>query len=275
MDQIISIILPTYNGGKYIKRAIESVISQSILTWELLVIDDGSTDDTEKIVREYKNKEERIIYIKNEVNLGIQKSLNKGLREAKGEYIARIDDDDEWVDKNKLKNQIEFLRNNKNCILVGTGVIIVNEKGKELFRYLLPESNEEIRNNILGKNCFVHSSVLFRKDNALRLKGYSETREVRHIEDYDLWLKLGTVGEFANLPIYSVKFTQREGSISFVNKIEQFKKNIYLIREFKNKYPNYYRYLFMGYLRLFFYRIYNFLPSILKGKIMNLYKKFY
>jgi len=274
MDKIVSIILPTYNGGKYIKRAIESVMSQTFLEWELLIIDDGSTDNTKDIVNEYINKDKRIIYIKNENNLGIQKTLNKGMRESKGEYIARIDDDDQWIDKNKLKKQVEFLNDNNKCVLVGTGVIVVNEKDEELFRYLLPETDKEIRNKILSKNCFVHSSVLFRKDTALKLNGYSEMGEVRHIEDYDLWLKLGIEGEFANLPIYSVKFTQREGSISSVNKIEQFNKNIKLIKNYKNKYPNYLGAFIRSYLRLVIYGF--ILKSPIKfslNKLIKFYKK--
>jgi len=268
---MISIILPTFNGSKYIKRAIDSVISQTFIEWELFVIDDGSSDDTESIVKKYTDP--RIIYLKNEQNLGIQKTLNKGLREAKGEYIARIDDDDIWCDENKLKKQVEFLDKNKDCVLVGTGVVIINEEGNEIMRYLLPEKNEEIRGRLLFKNCFVHSSIVFRKDTALALGGYSEGGEARHIEDYDLWLKLGTGGNFYNLPIYGVKFTSREESLSSKNKIDQFKKDIKLIENFKNDYPNYLKAHIFGMFRLFLYKIFNFIPDSLKNKIVKFYKK--
>ncbi len=251
MQNLVSIILPTYNGEKYIKRAIESVLSQTFSNWELLVIDDGSIDNTKSIVRVYNDK--RIIYLKNEVNLGIQKTLNKGIREAKGEYIARIDDDDIWCDKDKLQKQVEFLEMNTDHILVGTGVIVVDEKNKELLRYVVPQSDTEIRSKILGKNCFVHSSVLFSKDAALKFGGYDESQNTRHLEDYDLWLKLGTIGMFHNLPIYAVRFTQREGSLSSLNKKEQFKKNLQLVHKFKNKYPNYLGALIRSYARIIIY----------------------
>jgi len=271
----ISIILPTYNGVRYIKRTIESVIFQSFLEWELLIIDDGSTDDTERIVKEYMNKDSRIIYLKNDNNLGIQKTLNKGLREARGEYIARIDDDDEWVDKDKIKNQVKFFESNLDYILVGTGVIVIDEDDNELFRYLLPESNKEIKNKMLGKNCFAHSSVVFKRNTALKLGGYNELKEARHVEDYDLWLKLGIVGKLANIPSYSIKFMQRKGSISQINKTDQFKKNIKLIKNYKNKYPNYYGYLFLSYIKLILLKIYNLLPFFVKNIILKLYKNFY
>jgi glycosyltransferase involved in cell wall biosynthesis len=274
MDKNVSIILPTYNGAKYIKRAIESVISQSFSNWELLIIDDGSSDNTENIIKEYVKKDSRIIYFKNEVNLGIQKTLNMGLKEATGEYIARIDDDDEWIDKDKLQKQVEFLNNNSDHVLVGTGVIVVDEEGKELFRYLLPEFDKEIRSKILSKNCFVHSSVIFNKNVALSLGGYDESKYTRHVEDYDLWLKLGTIGKLANLPIYAVKFTSRDGSISSINKIEQFKKNISLIKNYKNKYPNYFGAFIRSYSRLLIYGFV--LKSPIKfslNKIIKFYKK--
>lgn len=270
---IVSIILPTYNGARYIKRAIDSVIAQTFSDWELLVIDDGSKDDTGNIVKEYTNKDSRIIYLKNEINLGIQKTLNKGLKEAKGKYIARIDDDDEWIDKDKLKKQIEFLENNKDYVLIGTGVVVVGEEGIELMRYLLPETDIEIRNKILSKNCFVHSSVVFKKDTALTFGGYDESKDSKHIEDYDLWLKLGTIGMFANLPICGLKFTQREGSISSIHKLEQFKKNINLIKKYKYKYSKYYRSIIFSYLRFKLYDIYLLLiPNKIKTKILKLYK---
>ena len=274
MEKLISIILPTYNGAKYIRRAIESVISQTFSDWELLVIDDGSSDGTENILKEYINKDHRIIYLKNEINLGIQKTLNRGLKEAKEEYIARIDDDDEWVDEDKLKKQVEFLNNNLDYVLVGTGVIVINEDSVELLRYLLPETDEDIRNKILAKNCFVHSSVMFKRDTALTFGGYDESKYIRHIEDYDLWLKLGTVGKFGNLPTHAVKFTLREGSISSKNKLEQFRKNITLAKKYKNKYPNYFGALFRSYLRIVIYGF--ILKSPIKftlNKLIKFYKE--
>ncbi len=239
MNKLISIILPTYNGAGRIQEALLSVLGQSYLHWELLVVDDGSTDNTEELVKDLPCNEKRIIYIKNESNLGIQQTLNKGLKEAKGEYIARIDDDDMWIDKDKLLKQVEFLEKNKDCVLVGTGLVAVNEEGKEIFRTFNPELDAIIRNKILSKTCFTHSSVMFRKALAMQLGGYSELSEVRHIEDYDLWLKMGTVGKLANLPIYGVRLLFREGSISSENKIAQLEKSVRLIRKFKSHYPNY------------------------------------
>lgn len=269
----ISIILPTYNGSRFIEGAVGSVLVQSFTDFELLIIDDGSTDSTAEIVQRLVREDQRIIYIKNEVNLGIQKSLNRGVRESKGVYIARIDDDDEWIDEDKIKKQVEFLDINYDYVLIGTGVIVVDEIGNELFKYLLPETDEQIRNKILSKNCFVHSSVLFRKDAALKFGGYDESKNTRHIEDYDLWLKLGMMGKFANLGEYSVLFMERENTLSARNRIVQAKKVLFEIKKFKKEYPNFIKGYFLGMIRLFFFYIIKVIPF--KQNIINKIKTTY
>jgi glycosyltransferase involved in cell wall biosynthesis len=149
---IVSILLPTYNGAHFIAEAIASVQAQSHTSWELIVINDCSTDDTEQIVMDIQKKDERIVYVKNEENSGIQKSLNRGLQVAKGAYIARIDDDDGWSDREKMKRQVTFLDEHKDYVLVGTGAVIVDEHKKELTKYLMPQHDADIRKKILSKN---------------------------------------------------------------------------------------------------------------------------
>ncbi|MCC7160286.1 glycosyltransferase family 2 protein [Candidatus Nomurabacteria bacterium] len=274
MNKLVSIILPTYNGAVRISDAIKSVLNQSYTNWELLVIDDGSKDNTKEIVENFTKTDSRVKYIKNENNLGIQKTLNKGIREAKGEYIARIDDDDIWCDPQKLEKQVEFLDKNKDYVLVGTGVIVVDEGGKELFRYLVSVSDYDIRERLLGKNCFVHSSVVFRKAIVLEIGGYGEGSDVRHMEDYDLWLRIGLKGKFANLPMYSIKWCLRNGSLSSVNRIDIFKKIIYLIKSYKDFYPNYHWAVVRSYVRLFIYGFVLKLPIKMSlNKIIRLYKE--
>ncbi|MES2416416.1 MAG: glycosyltransferase [Patescibacteria group bacterium] len=276
MEKLVSIILPTYNGSQRIEMALESVLAQKYSNWELLVLDDGSQDNTASIVDIFVKKDARIKYIKNEVNLGIQKTLNKGLKEAKGEYIARIDDDDVWCDQNKLNEQILFLEKNTEYVLVGTGVIIVDENNRELFRYLLPQTDSEIRKNILSKNCFIHSSVLFKKDKVMQIGGYDESINTRHVEDYDLWLRLGLNGKFANIPSYAVMFKLHNASISAQNKIEQYKKIFKVIKTFKNQYPKYFKAYIRSIARLVVYGFFAKLPiSFSFNKMYKLYQKYW
>lgn len=274
MNPIVSIILPTYNGEKFISRSIHSVLNQSFNDWELIVIDDGSKDDILKKVWEFSSKDGRIRCLKNENNLGIQKSLNRGLKEARGKYIARIDDDDVWIDEDKLKKQVEFLEKNPGYVVVGTGVVVMDENEKEMLRYVLPGNDEDIRKKILRKNCFAHSSVMFSREAALSLGGYDESKEKLHVEDYNLWLRMGKIGKFANLPFYGLGFTLRESAISSSNKIDQFKKDIRLVKEYEKYYPGILIGLIIGYARIYSYYFFRMIPlSGLKNKIFKLAKE--
>ena len=275
----VSVILPTHNGSKYISKAIESVLSQSLEDLELIIIDDGSTDRTSEVVKEFTKKDKRIVFENNKENLGIQKTLNKGIQMARGEYVARIDDDDEWVYLDKLEEQTAFLDRHGNYVLVGTGVIVVDEDRKELFRFMQPETDAEIRDKMLLKSCFTHSTVMFRKDTALEIGGYSEEEGALHVEDYDLWLRLGVVGKLYNLRQYGIKFMLREGAISSKYKLEQFRKNVKLVVKYRKHYPNFSRSFLFANLRGALYTIYEYMPfkSALKPVrevILTIYKKY-
>jgi glycosyltransferase involved in cell wall biosynthesis len=251
---MISIILPTYNGATRITQAIQSVQDQTYTDWQLLIIDDGSTEDTRAVLP----ADSRIRYIRNETNLGIQKTLNRGLQEATGTYIARIDDDDIWSDRDKLALQVDFLETHPNHVLVGTGAILVDEMGNELSRYLLPESDTDIRSKILRKNCFVHSSVLFRNTGAR----YSENQNVRHVEDYELWVRLGKEGKFANLPVYGVTLSVRTNSLTAKNRITQASRAIGLVWRFKRTYPGFILGLAFSCARYLFFSIQSIIPIL-------------
>lgn len=270
----VSILLPTYNGARFIARAIDSVRAQSFKDWELIVIIDGSTDATSAIVNQYMAKDGRIKIAASQKNLGIQKSLNVGLGIANGELIARIDDDDEWTQVSKLEEQVEYLTTHPDCVLVGTGMIVVDESGKELYRFLNPLTDAEIRTQITYRNCFSHSTVLFKRSAAQAVGFYSEESTALHVEDYDLWLKMGKIGTFANLPRYSVRFTQRAKALSSLHKLAQLKKQLWITCNYQKIYPRFYRNRIKSYLRLILYTLLGpFIPAGIKSKLVELYKQ--
>ena len=250
----VSIILPTYNGEKYITQAIESVFLQNFSNFELIIINDVSLDNTEKVVLESIKEDQRIKYFKNETKIGFPQSLNQGLSVSKGEYITRIDDDDVWCDKNKLKKQIEFLEENKNYVLVGSGAIAIDNKGEELYHFLEPEKDEEIRNYILYRNPFLHSSVIFRKDIVQKLGGYNE--KVPGACDYDLWLRIGKVGKFYNFPECLIKFrvppSYRNVAGVRREKLRRTLEKIDIIRHYRKDYPHFYQATCKDYLKLIY-----------------------
>lgn len=187
----ISIILSTFNRAGLLPRAIDSVRAQSFESFELIVINDASTDDTGSALEHYAH-DPRLRIISNEHNLGLQRSLNRGIEAARGTYIARIDDDDCWTDAQKLDKQVARLNQNPNCGLVGTAY--VDEQGETC---LNPLTDGDIRRQILFRCPFCHSSVLMRAEAVRGAGGYDDS--LPYAEDWDLWLKIGVDWELANL----------------------------------------------------------------------------
>lgn len=111
MNNLVSIIMPSYNTAKYISAAIESILNQTYENWELIIVDDCSTDNTDEILTEYAKKDSRIRYYKNEKNSGAAVARNRALRQAKGKWVAFLDSDDLW-EKDKLEKQICFMKKN-------------------------------------------------------------------------------------------------------------------------------------------------------------------
>ena len=262
--------MPAYNGAKWIEKAILSVLAQSFADFEFIIIDDGSSDDTGEIVTPFTKYDKRIKYIKNEHNLGVQKTRNIALSIVLGEYIAEIDQDDEWIDKDKLKKQIEFLENNQDYVLVGTGVIVIDEGGSEIARYFMPETDLEIRKKILRANCFIHSSVLYRTKSVKEISGYTVTKMS---EDHDLWLRLGRVGKFMNFQEYSVQYCFSPKGYNSQDKFLRLKQNLLFAQEHKDFYPNYYLAIILGWAKICFYPIFTLMPSRLQGMFLKLHKK--
>ena len=213
---LVSIIIPAYNAEKYIAKAIESVISQDYQNWELIIINDASKDGTEKAVSIFLN-DNRIKIITNTQNLGISKNRNLGIKLVKGKYIAMLDSDDIWLEKNKISKQVEFLEENIDHALVGTFMILIDEKNNLVKKINYAENDNDIRKSILYKNHIAQSSVMFRKDIISMIGGYDET--LTTMEDHDLWLKIGIKNKLAVLPIYALGYRIHGGSITKSRKV--------------------------------------------------------
>jgi glycosyltransferase involved in cell wall biosynthesis len=204
MSPRVSVIMTTYNPPKYLRQAIQSVRGQSYTDWELLIISDASPHpETKKIIAEFTDP--RIQFFENSVNVGNARAANSGIRKARGEFIARIDDDDAWVSTEKLVKQIAFLDANPDHILVGGNIIVADfDTDAELYRTNYPTTDEAIRNVFFFGSPFAHSSILFRRELAMGVGLYDET--LRRIEDYDLWMRLGHWGKLANLSDHLIRW---------------------------------------------------------------------
>ena len=260
-DHMVSVIIATKNGGRFIGRAIRSVLRQTGVDLEVIVIDDASTDDTATIVQAIGREDPsansgqgaRVSYVHREANEGPGKARNFGVAHAKGEYIAIIDDDDEWPDANKLKDQARFLDEHPDHVLVGSALVrVVNEEGEQLFGQRYPKDDAGIRNGMLMRNHFMHSGTLYRKDVFERLGGY---KDMRLAEDYDLWLRMGSVGKVANLDTFRINWTYRKGSASARKKWKMNLITLRLIWTYRKQYPHFVRAWIRGVGRLIWYGV--------------------
>ena len=212
---LISIVLPVLNGEKYLSLAVNSVIAQTYKNWELIIVDNGSFDNTPHIIAEYIKKDPRIKGI-NCNKKGIVPALNTGLSHCSGPLIARIDADDIWLPE-KLEIQEKAVNNDSSLALLGTSVEIINDKGKILadrkaFNNGKPLGYKAVKQLLGRKNLFCHSSILIRKEVIDTLGGYSD--RFLHSEDYHLWLKVTNQFKVEILKQKLVKFRYHQNSIS-------------------------------------------------------------
>lgn len=185
--------MPVYNAEKYLAEAIDSIIQQTYKDWELIIINDGSTDSSEDIIKSYNDQ--RIHYFENSVNLGVIKTLNKGIDLCSGKYIARMDADDISHSK-RLEEQVLFLESHPDYVMCGTNGIIIDKEYKEMRSFRSIPFDEGIRIKLLFSNPFTHPSVMIRTQ-ILRVEKYSE--EWKHVEDLELWTRIVEKGKVANL----------------------------------------------------------------------------
>jgi glycosyltransferase involved in cell wall biosynthesis len=263
-ENLVSIIIPTLNRVELLKKSIKSVIEQTYENWELLIVDNSSSDATDLMIRKYYSEDKRIKLLKVPTSpfKGISPYLNIGIEHARGKYISRLDDDDIWCNKNVLKIQAEFLDNNPEYVLVGGGVIIINENYEEVYKYFKRESDEDIRKNALISNPFSHNTVMFRKNAFLQVGGYENHK---FAEDWDLWLKMGKIGKFYNFQQYFTYYLSTGQNTSF-NKLKEQSKYIFkIIKKHKDVYPNFWK----GYIVHIFQYTYSLLPLIVRKKMHN------
>ncbi len=201
--------MPAYNAGKYIAEAIASVLHQTFTNFELLIVNDGSTDDTVAIIESYQDS--RIVLIHQE-NKGIAAALNAGLKHARAPYIARFDADDICY-PHRLETQVEFLNNNPDYILVGSDADYILENGDWLFYFdCIAHTNQQITDKLYFYCPFLHPTVMYRKESICRAGGYPT--DAHNFEDYLLWTSIANTGMLCNLPEALIKYRLNSSSVT-------------------------------------------------------------
>jgi hypothetical protein len=203
--------MAVHNGGHFLHEAIESILGQTFKDFEFVIINDGSTDGSRDVILNYDDP--RIRLVENQENIGLTKSLNRGLASARGEFVARLDADD-LSHPTRLEKQVSFLERNPDCALVGTQARLIDAEGNLLRGNsgLRAQSDVAIEWHLLFGNPFVHSSVMFRLQIIWdRLGGYDET--YRFNQDFELWSRLLVHFRASNIPEALIDYRSHAASI--------------------------------------------------------------
>ena len=203
---LISVIFPIYNASNYLDESLQSILSQTYKDFEVILINDGSTDDSLDKCKKYQKEDSRIKIINNK-HQGLTKSLNDGIKYSTGKFIARQDADD--ISKvNRFEKQINWFSLSNNRVLCGTNGYVVSPNGKIRQNNVITFSHNKIISKLKYTNCFMHTSVMFLRLAAEKFNFYNEN--LKYAQDYDLWWKLSTLGEVGNIPekLVIVKITR-------------------------------------------------------------------
>jgi glycosyltransferase involved in cell wall biosynthesis len=198
-----------YNGESYLHDSIECILNQTYRDFEFIIINDGSSDKTQEIINKYAEDDIRIVPI-NQDNIGLTKSLNKGILLSKGKYIARQDVDDISV-PDRLENQIETFSKCPSLVLLGTWYS-VEDSGGVIMERCRPIGDTDLRKLLYRCNPFCHSSVMFKRDAWEEVGGYRENMKTS--QDFDLWLRIALTGKIALIPKILVRHFRNPKSIS-------------------------------------------------------------
>lgn len=213
-EPLVTVLMPVYNAEKYLDEALCSILDQTFTAFELLIINDGSSDHTEDIIK--KHTDERITYVKNSENQGIVKSLNIGINLSKGKYIARMDADD-IAKPTRLQQQVDFMLANPEYKLCGSQAIAIDENSKAQFQINTECTYDDIKVQMLFKNRFIHPSVIFDKQIA---KGILYAIDYQYAEDYYLFSQITLNYKVANLTDHLLNYRLHSENITSKKKTE-------------------------------------------------------
>jgi glycosyltransferase involved in cell wall biosynthesis len=215
----LSVLLPAYNAARYVAEAVESILAQTYTDFEFLIVDDGSTDDTPKILRRYAERDRRIHFV-SRPNTGYVIALNEMLARARGEFIARMDADDIALPR-RFECQMSYLSAHPECVMIGSRVVIIDPDGSPLSEMGEALTHEEIDSALMTARGQIvyHPSVIIRKQSILDVGAYRP--EHNTAEDLDLFLRLAEIGRIANLAEPLLRYREHMGKVGHIHAAEQ------------------------------------------------------
>jgi glycosyltransferase involved in cell wall biosynthesis len=223
-NPLVSVVLPVFNAASYLHDAIESILQQSYSNFELIIINDGSSDSSLDIIKSFDDK--RIRYVENKENIGLIKTLNRAFELANGSYIARMDADDRSFNQ-RFEKQIEYLEENTQIGVLGTGFISFGNVNEQV---IYKSTHQEIRWMQLYECHILHPSVMIRTS-VYRDHEFSFNPQFAHCEDYELWARMSQKVQFANLQEPLVYYRDSDSNISNTYTETQYHNSI-IVRQY-------------------------------------------
>jgi len=254
---LITVLINSYNGEKTIYQTIESALSQTYKNYEILIIDDASSDNTINLIKKFKNKKIRLY--RNKKNIGLGKSRVFAESKIRGEYVSILDQDDIWH-KNKIKSQLKIFLKDKRVGLVATGYKLIDKTNKVICLENKYYNKKNFINYLSFKNIFAHSTIMYRTKYAKSVGWYSN--KLIYAQDYDLTLKILQKYEFKFLKNFLAKIRVNPKSMtrSKIFQINTINEELFILKKIRTIYnlnlnnliKNYYSY-FKTKIKLFLY----------------------
>lgn len=221
----ISVVMPAYNAAPYLRAAVESILAQTFGDFELIAVDDASTDETWEILQQYAQADTRVKAMRNAANAKIAKTLNRGIEAAAGRYVVRMDADD-WSYPDRLEKQFAFMESRPDVVLSGGCVEICDEGLSPINKRRYPRTDAEIRERMFFFSPFCHPAIICRTDALRSAGGYNERLEVA--QDYDLYFRIGRLGALANMDDCIHRLRTHRGSSSIRRGALQERNTLYI-----------------------------------------------
>lgn len=233
---LVSVVMPVFNAEKFVGQAIESILNQTLIDFEFIIVNDASTDDSLQIINSYKKRDNRIRVFNNKKNLHMSESLNLGIDQTRADFVARMDQDDISVPK-RLEIQYDFLISHPNIVIVGNDISLIDINNTIIGKRTYPTTSDRLKKIMFRYSPFAHPTIMIKKVVYYKTGKYDGAKYP--CEDIDFWFRLGRKYEFASIPIpllkYRVNITSSSHSNVLRTEIMGFKIKINAIKKYGYK----------------------------------------
>jgi len=220
---MVSVLIPVFNGAHYLPSTMDSIFSNSYKNYEVILVDDGSSDNSKKLCLEYQSKYSNVKFVSFDTNKGMVRALNVGIQIASGKYIARINQDDLMIE-DRLVKQVDFLEKNPQVVVVGGQVVLFTNENALYDTINFPLTDKELRSRWLALSPFSDPTTMYKRDIFLKTTGYDQN--FWPADDVHMWYMMGKLGELANLSDVVTKVRWHAGAGSIKYHKNQIKKTL-------------------------------------------------